>query len=747
MSLFQLKAIVVIIIFLICLVEGVSQQTRAETLAPEIVELFRYGRVIKNARTYEVGERSGVFLKILSKKGDRCLKFNQPGSYSLDQVKKEITQSKSVFDFFNCNLQALVLRLKSPSQMIMVPEPRGEGDDLPDAQQVFDDIWKQVVRGKSVSISAENMLASAIWYSGKGNNMARSSYILKQAYKQHRNKWFLKLHQDAYAKTSPAIIDQEIKKTQTELENLYHPDNNIALLIGIQNYGKQSGWPDLKTPINDIEQLQQTLIQDYHFNSSNIVSLKNATYQEILDALFMLRERITPQTNFLLYYAGHGLVDEDGEYFWIPSDGIQSPRSWIYTDYILKKVKNLNSLHTLLIVDSCFSGALNEFESRGVANEAANKLYLKTSRQLITSGGKEPVADGGGVGNSVFAGSFLDILQNQPEDQPLSTQELFSKLQPSVVVKSNQTPTLDRIPNSQDKWGQYYFIKKPGALTAQLNAKPTNEGKTKPTFEDLPADLVDGLDIPDAKTSNNRGAGLSLHRSETSINAGDILESEDVTLMGVKLYFKILYHQSPVLIQLSYMTAVKEENETLQYLQKVYEIPREVYRLDFQAGARIIRNGEDKAWYTERGLYYYWKRLHIKWDTGHLSVKKTDSEFINIGYNFLNFQNYTAWKPKPYLCLGFNYDAYIGLVSISGSTQVARDEKYNKDVSDFVTGFNLGPEARLSLPVVYLDMRVGVAYEYIWQPMDSEGGSQASDNNINTSQKDSKLYFTFGLGF
>ena len=204
--------------------------------------------------------------------------------------------------------------------------------------------------------------------------------------------------------------------------------------MGIQDYTELSQWPRLKTPLSDIKKIRTVLVNEYDYRPENVFMLPNATYQEMLDALQVLRDRIDKKTNLLVYYAGHGLVDEDGDYFWIPSDGGKSPRTWIYTEYILKKIKNLDTLHTLLVVDSCFSGALNSHESRSVSNEGILKLYQKPSRQLITSGGNEPVIDGGAPDHSIFARSFIRILQDQPEDKPLSTQDLFAQLQPSVVT-------------------------------------------------------------------------------------------------------------------------------------------------------------------------------------------------------------------------------------------------------------------------------------------------------------------------
>ncbi|MCP4755023.1 MAG: hypothetical protein GY866_29445, partial [Proteobacteria bacterium] len=235
-----------------------------------VVELFRYGQVEGNSSAYRIGENGGIFLKIIKGEKSRCLKLDKPGDYPIAQVMVETDESATFFDFFKCNLKALVLRLKTPSRMVITPIPRGASPDDKNSDRIFEEIWRKTVLGETADIPAENMLAAAIWYSGEKRNPARSAYILEKAYDQYRRDWFLQLHHDAYASTAPSSIDREVDKTKNSLLNYYSTDSNIALLIGVQNYGKDSGWPALRTPINDIRKLRNLLVHEYHFNPDNV---------------------------------------------------------------------------------------------------------------------------------------------------------------------------------------------------------------------------------------------------------------------------------------------------------------------------------------------------------------------------------------------------------------------------------------------------------------------------------------------
>ncbi len=735
-------------LFLIFLGSG-EHHALAAASAATIKELFRYGHVEKTSSAYRIADKSGLFVKIVGNGKSRCLHLDQPGNYSLVRLRKEFDKPTEIFEFFNCNLQALVLRLKSPARMVVTPKPRGINDEPDQNGESFEEIWKQVVRGRTSTIPSENLLAAAVWFSGEKENHARSAFILEKAYKQYRNKWFLQLHHNAYAMSSPSLIDEEVENTRNELESFYSPESNIALLIGIQNYKKDSGWSNLQTPLNDVERLKNVLVTEYRYNRDNIYLLRDPTYQDIMEALRQIRNRVGKNTNLLVFFAGHGFMDEDGEYFWIPSDGSQSTQTWIYTDLILKKIKNLNTLHTLLVVDSCFSGALNNNETRGPVTEGVKKLYRKNSRQLITAGGNEPVADGGGAANSVFARSFLEILGDQPEDQPLSTQELFARLQPRVLTNSNQTPTYDRIPNSRDQWGQFYFIKNPHKMTLIDSNPAAPKANQTATVEDLPAEIINDVEFSQSGDGKGEVAELFLQRQETTVNMGEILDSENITMLGGAISFGLRYKAQPMLFQFKCLTGRQELSEDVVYKDTAYLIPRTINRVDLRIGFRFkLKELKDrKRWLDEAGIYFYWKRMHLDWNTSLLEGEETSTEFIHLGHYFLDLQGYSVWKVNPLLEFGLNQDLRIGLVNLSGSTQNARSEKYKMDVSNLVLGLTVSPEMRFRFPLIRLELRLGGSYEYLWQPLDDRGGSQSGNNKINTSQSTTRIHATFGLGF
>ena len=57
----------------------------------------------------------------------------------------------------------------------------------------------------------------------------------------------------------------------------------------------------------------------------------------------------------------------------------------------------------------------NTFENREILLQ---RLTNKKSRLVFTSGGKEPVQDGGGGNHSIFAKSLINVLEENTKESP-----------------------------------------------------------------------------------------------------------------------------------------------------------------------------------------------------------------------------------------------------------------------------------------------------------------------------------------
>lgn len=144
--------------------------------------------------------------------------------------------------------------------------------------------------------------------------------------------------------------------------------NTLVVVIGIENY---KNVPQAQYALNDVRYFDYTMRNVLGIPERNIYLLtnENATYDNIT-GLFgedgWLEENLTPETNLIVYYSGHGMpvfpkyvpalvpYDSDPQY---------SIDRWIPMDYLFDLTRRLNPAHVTFFVDACFSG-INRSDSR-----------------------------------------------------------------------------------------------------------------------------------------------------------------------------------------------------------------------------------------------------------------------------------------------------------------------------------------------------------------------------------------------
>lgn len=227
-----------------------------------------------------------------------------------------------------------------------------------------------------------------------------------------------------------------------------------ALVIGNEKYRNQQR---LRTPVNDVEAIGRLLQEDYGFE---VTTLRNADRYAMAKALSDLRKDSRPDDNVLVYFAGHGYLDEvTRRGYWLPVDAdADSYANWISTSDVTDTLAAISARHAIVIADSCFAGSLLRSVD-GIA-DSIHKLKSKRSRTVITSGGLEPVADGarsfGNRKHSVFANALLNALR--ANDKPIEAGRLFLEVREVVSNNAEQTPQHAPIRNAGHEGGDFIFL-------------------------------------------------------------------------------------------------------------------------------------------------------------------------------------------------------------------------------------------------------------------------------------------------
>ena len=246
-----------------------------------------------------------------------------------------------------------------------------------------------------------------------------------------------------------------------------------AVVIGNNSY-QDSGYATLQSATSDATAVAQVLKARYGYQTQLLL---NSSRLEMLTALNEMREKLTPDDNLLIYYAGHGEL-QGRQGYWIPVDAkANTPNTWISNAAISDVLNTMKSRHVLVVADSCYSGSLSRsavpvFDSHamspGTWTAWVTKMASGHSRTALTSGGVQPVPDTGTGKHSYFTRAFLNVLQDN--NRLLEAQRLYREVSSSMALAAidspiTQNPRYSPIAFAGHESGDFFFVPK-GQRTA-----------------------------------------------------------------------------------------------------------------------------------------------------------------------------------------------------------------------------------------------------------------------------------------
>ena len=231
-----------------------------------------------------------------------------------------------------------------------------------------------------------------------------------------------------------------------------------AIVIGVQNYRDRTV-NSLDYPIQDAENVAAVLTEQYSFDKNDVTVLRDPDRKTIIKVFSDLRTKLTSDDNLVIFYAGHGIWDEElRQGYWLPSNASASePSEWLANSTVRDYIRGIKSKHTLLLADACFSGAI--FKTRDPfprADMAVQKTYELPSKTAITSGAMKSVPD-----RSVFIEYLIKRLKENKEKY-FYAQKLYLELKDPVINNSpnGQTPLHGVINEAGDEGGDFIFVRR-----------------------------------------------------------------------------------------------------------------------------------------------------------------------------------------------------------------------------------------------------------------------------------------------
>ncbi len=311
------------------------------------------------------------------------------------------------------------------------------------------------VNGESVKPNDDGIFTAALpALRSNAEEMAVQILAVDTQNKRTALKFMLKTR--GARKPNPATLKQDLAGF-----GRYH-----ALVIGNDHY---KHWPELMNAIADATAISGALKEQYGFQ---VTLLKDATRGQIMKALNQYRKILTEKDNLLIYYAGHGHLEQGIDRgYWIPVDAETTDNSeWVLLPSVTDMLQLISAKHVMVVADSCFSGKLTRSSlaqlKPGLTDEARidllKTLAQKRVRTAMTSGGVKPVLDAGGSGHSVFAEAFLGVLDEN--NTVLEAERLFWAVRTRVVstsqkLNAEQIPTYDPIHMAgHESLGDFIFV-------------------------------------------------------------------------------------------------------------------------------------------------------------------------------------------------------------------------------------------------------------------------------------------------
>lgn len=238
-----------------------------------------------------------------------------------------------------------------------------------------------------------------------------------------------------------------------------------ALIIGNNDYQHLQ---DLETAVHDARSVEDVLRRRYGFKTTLLI---NANRYELLSALNKLRETLNDGDNLLIYYAGHGELDRvNNRGHWLPVDAeTNSSANWVSSIQITDVLNAMTAKQVLLVADSCYSGVLTRAAiarlDAGMSDEERLRwlkaMATKRARVVLTSGGVQPVLDGGGGDHSVFAKAFLAALEENQgvlESQRLAQAVIQRVTVTDAAASIDQVPVYAPIRFAGHEAGDFFFV-------------------------------------------------------------------------------------------------------------------------------------------------------------------------------------------------------------------------------------------------------------------------------------------------
>lgn len=257
---------------------------------------------------------------------------------------------------------------------------------------------------------------------------------------------------EAYATNAAGKIESSHAVTKISWQGSTAKPNLYVLAVGVNQYRDRSLWLNYAVPDATSIADQFRSVKGNLYQSVNVTTVLDGevTSSGIATAFNSLANKVSADDVFIFYLSGHGTTHTDGDYYFIPVDfrfrnAESIPESAISKHYITEQLSKIKAQKTLVMLDTCNSGAFISTGARGMAEKTAiDRLSRATGQATIAASSDTQSAMEGYEGHGIFTYVILEGLSGKADinsDGYVSLSELSSYAE-------------DKVPDySYAKWG------------------------------------------------------------------------------------------------------------------------------------------------------------------------------------------------------------------------------------------------------------------------------------------------------
>jgi hypothetical protein len=175
------------------------------------------------------------------------------------------------------------------------------------------------------------------------------------------------------------------------------PEPRSALLIGVGDYGKATGYSSLRSPHHDVEALAEVL-RDPAVGAFTEVSVETDPDEVRLRRRVgdFVRDR-KPSELVLVYFSGHGDRDGEGDFYLVAADSDRGDLHATATQdsWLTETLERCRAGRQILVLDCCFAGAL----TKGEAVLTETLVRPTSGRAVLAAARADKAARDGAIGD------------------------------------------------------------------------------------------------------------------------------------------------------------------------------------------------------------------------------------------------------------------------------------------------------------------------------------------------------------